>query len=196
MKSEPNSSRTLPVKPFECQQDWADWLSNNHSTASGIWLQLAKKGSGMPSVSYEEAVEAALCYGWIDGQKKSHNEHFWLQRFTPRTAKSIWSKINKEKAIVLMKAGKMQPAGIKQVENAKQDGRWNAAYDSARQVAVPSDLQSALDGNPKAKAFFEALDSRNRYAILFRIQNVKKAETRSKKIAQFVDMLARHEKIY
>lgn len=159
-------------------------------------MQLAKKDAGVQSVSYDEAIEVALCFGWIDGQKKAHSEQYWLQKFTPRSIKSVWSKNNKEKALALIKAGKMKPAGLKEIERAKLDGRWNAAYDSASKSSVPSDFQLALDGNARAKKFFETLDSRNRYAVLFRIQTAKNAETRAKKISQFVQMLERHEKVH
>lgn len=191
-----NKPNTLPNELFEQQRDWATWLKNNYNTSSGVWLQLAKKDAGVQSVSYDEAIEVALCFGWIDGQKKAHSEQYWLQKFTPRSAKSVWSKINKAKALALIKAGKMKPPGLKEIERAKHDGRWNAAYDSASKSAVPSDFQSALDGNARAKNFFATLDSRNRYAVLFRIQTAKNAETRAKKISQFVQMLERHEKVH
>ena len=194
MKSQSRSATALPIHLFEQQQDWAIWLEENHNTSSGVWLQLAKKGADIQSVSYDEAIEIALCFGWIDGQKQAHSEQFWLQKFTRRSDKSVWSKINKEKALALIKAGNMKPAGLEQIEFAKTDGRWDAAYDSASKATVPSDFQSALDANARATGFFEALDSRNRYAILFRIQTANKAETRARRIAQFVQMLERHEK--
>ena len=128
---------------FERQRDWATWLKNNYDTSSGVWLQLAKKDAGVQSVSYDEAIEVALCFGWIDGQKKAHSEQYWLQKFTPRSARSVWSKINKAKALALIKAGKMKPPGLKEIERAKHDGRWDAAYDSASKVTVPSDFQLA-----------------------------------------------------
>jgi uncharacterized protein YdeI (YjbR/CyaY-like superfamily) len=187
---------TLPVLHFARQQDWANWLTENHASSAGVWLQLAKKDAGVPSVSYIEALEVALCFGWIDGQKQAHSEQFWLQKFTRRSRKSIWSKINKDKALALIQAGKMNPAGLNEVERAKSDGRWDAAYDSSSTSTVPSDFQHALDGNARARSFFETLDSRNRYAILFRIQTAKRAETRAKKIAEFVKMLERHEKVH
>jgi uncharacterized protein YdeI (YjbR/CyaY-like superfamily) len=196
VKAPSKSSTTLPIQHFARQEDWANWLAENHRASPGVWLQLAKKGSGEQSVSYDEAVEIALCYGWIDGQKQAHSEQFWLQKFTRRSDKSIWSQINKDKALALIKARKMQAAGLHEVERAKSDGRWDAAYESASKATVPSDFQSALDGNAKAKKFFATLDSKNRYAILFRIQTVKKAETRAKKIAQFVEMLEQHEKVH
>lgn len=187
---------TLPTQLFERQRDWATWLKNNYNTSTGLWLQLAKKNTDAQSVSYDEAIEIALCYGWIDGQKKAHSEQYWLQKFTPRSSKSVWSKINKSKALALIKSGKMKPAGLKEVERAKQDGRWNAAYDSASKSTVPDDFQQALDGNARAGKFFATLDSRNRYSVLYRIQTARNAETRAKRIAQFVQMLAKHEKIH
>ena len=196
MKSPAKSSATLPIHPFEQQKEWAAWLKENHNTSPGVWLQLAKKAADIQSVSYDEAVEVALCFGWIDGQKQAHSEQYWLQKFTPRSDKSVWSKINKDKALALTKAGKMKPAGINEVERAKSDGRWDAAYDSASKAIVPSDFQSALDGNARSKKFFANLDARNRYAVLFRIQTAKKAETRAKRISQFVLMLERHEKVH
>src|SRR5262245_60295957 len=192
----PRNSTDLPVLPFERQKDWDGWLGKNHSTSSGVWLKLAKKSSGIKSVTYDEALEVALCYGWIDGQKRSHDETSWLQKFTPRGPKSIWSKINTEKAQKLIESGRMKPAGLKAVESAKQDGRWDAAYSSQSKATVPDDLQAGLDRNAKAKAFFATLDSHNRYAILHRIHTAKKAETRAKRIEQFVSMLEKKEKIY
>lgn len=196
MKPKLKSSSELPIFYFERKQDWAAWLSNNHTSSPGAWLQLAKKGANAQSVSYDEAIEIALCFGWIDGQKKMHNDQFWLQKFTRRSEKSIWSKINRDKALALIEARKMKPAGLKEIERAKLDGRWDAAYDSSSKATVPSDFQSALDGNVRAKVFFETLDSRNRYSVLFRIQTAKKAETRAKRISQFVLMLERHEKVH
>jgi len=199
MPKEVKSSRNstdLPVLPFERQKDWALWLAKNHATSSGVWLKLAKKSSGIKSVTYGEALEVALCYGWIDGQKKSHDETSWLQKFTPRGPKSIWSKINTEKAQRLIESGRMKPAGLKAVESARRDGRWDAAYSSQSKAVVPDDLQAELDRNAKAKAFFATLDSRNRYAILHRVHTAKKAETRAKRIEQFIHMLEKKEKIY
>ena len=191
-----NTGKDLPVLLFEQQHDWAVWLDEHHGTSPGLWLRLAKKASGLQSVSYDEALEVALCYGWIDGQKKSYDDASWLQKFTPRGPKSIWSKINRAKAEALIASGRMQPAGLKAVESAKQDGRWDAAYDSPRSATVPDDFQAALDQNAKAKAFFATLNSTNRYAILFRIQTAKKAETRAKRIQEFIRMLEQHEKLY
>jgi len=189
-------SADLPILPFASKKKWADWLAKQYDKSTGVWLKLAKKGSEIPSVTYDEALEVALCYGWIDGQKKGFDDKYWLQKFTPRGAKSIWSKINTEKAEKFIKSGVMKPAGLKAIEAAKQDGRWDAAYESQKNISVPDDFQAALDKNPKAKAFFVTLNSVNRYAILFRIHNVKKAETRIKRIQQFVEMLERGEKLY
>ena len=196
MKSQSKSSTELPIHYFERQLDWTAWLNENHTSSPGVWLQIAKKGAEATSVSYDEAVEIALCFGWIDGQKQAHSDQFWLQKFTRRSDKSVWSKINRDKALALIKAKKMKPAGLKEIERAKLDGRWDAAYDSSSKATVPSDFQSALDGNARAKAFFGTLDSRNRYAVLFRIQTAKKAETRAKRISQFVLMLERQEKVH
>jgi len=186
----------LPTILFESQQDWENWLKEYHTETKGIWLKLAKKGTGIRSVDYQQALEIALCYGWIDGQKASYDEQHWLQKFTPRGPRSIWSKINCDKAMALIAEGRMQPAGMLQVERAKADGRWDAAYDGQSKITVPSDLQSELDKNQSAKDFFATLDSRNRYAILFRIQTAKKPETRSARIQKFVAMLAQKQKIY
>lgn len=185
-----------PSLSFEDQESWFSWLRKNHATSPGVWLRIARKGANARSVSYLQAVDAALCFGWIDGQKKSDAGSCWLQRFTPRSAKSIWSKINREKAIRLIGLGQMSAAGLREVERAKRDGRWDGAYDSPRGATIPADFQAALNKFPRAKAFFATLDSRNRYAVLFRIQTAKKAETRAKRIMQFAEMLSRQEKIY
>jgi uncharacterized protein YdeI (YjbR/CyaY-like superfamily) len=190
------SKNDLPKIAFANQKAWEKWLKANHLSSTGIWLQLAKKATTTPSVTYPEAIEIALCYGWIDGQKQSHNAETWLQKFTPRGRKSIWSKINRDKALALIENGKMKPAGLAEVERAKQDGRWEQAYDSPSKAAVPTDLQRALNKNPRAKAFFATLEGRNRYAILWRVQTAKKTETRAKRIALFVEMLERGEKLH
>ena len=191
-----NSLNETPVVLFKRQKDWADWLDKNHAISAGLWLKLAKKTASLESVSYDEALEVALCYGWIDGQKKSCDDLSWLQKFTPRGVKSIWSKINREKAETLIKNGQMRPAGLLAVEHARQAGRWETAYDSQREATVPLDFQTSLNGNAQAKVFFATLDGRNRYAILFRIQTAKKAETRARRIEQFIKMLEQNEKIY
>jgi uncharacterized protein YdeI (YjbR/CyaY-like superfamily) len=181
---------------FKSKVDWAAWLEKNHDNSMGLWLRLAKKDSGLRSVWYKEALEVALCYGWIDGQKKPENEKTWLQRFVPRSEKSLWSKINREKALALIARGEMKAAGLGAIEKARKNGRWQAAYDSPSGATVPRDFQAALDGNARAQAFFEKLDRANRYAVLWRIQTVKKAETRARKIREFVGMLERGEKIH
>lgn len=184
------------VRLFAGQKAWQKWLEKNHRKSTGLWLRLAKKGSGLNSVSYSEALETALCQGWIDGQKKPESEQAWLQRFVPRSARSIWSKINREKALALIAQGRMEAAGLEAIETARKNGRWESAYDSFRTAEVPQDLQAALDANPRAHEFFLSLDRANRYAVLFRIQTVKKAATRAGKIRQFVEMLERNERIH
>jgi uncharacterized protein YdeI (YjbR/CyaY-like superfamily) len=186
----------LPIMLFETQQDWESWLEEHHAEASGAWLKIAKKQTGVSSVSYSEALESALCYGWIDGQKAAFDEQYWLQKFSPRRPKSIWSKVNRDKATALIAEGRMRPAGLRQVELAKADGRWEQAYASQSKITVPDDLQKELDKNPAAQEFFNTLNSVNRYAILFRIQTAKKADTRAARIQKFVEMLAKHETIY
>jgi uncharacterized protein YdeI (YjbR/CyaY-like superfamily) len=183
----------LPTLPFESKKKFAEWLAKNHDTSAGLWLKIAKKAAGISTVTYVEALDVALCYGWIDGQKGSFDEQYFLQKFTPRRPKSIWSKINVEKVEGLIASGEMKPAGLKAVEAAKQDGRWAAAYASQKNIVVPADFQSALEKNKKAKAFFETLTGSKRYSFLFRIETAKKAETREKRIHQFVAMLAKGE---
>jgi uncharacterized protein YdeI (YjbR/CyaY-like superfamily) len=189
-------AQNLPVMAFEDQQAWADWLHTKHAASPGLWIRLAKKASARRSVSYAEAVEVALRYGWIDGQSKSYNETSWLQKFTPRRRRSIWSKINREKAERLIREGRMQPAGLAEIDRAKRDGRWEAAYDSPSVATAPVDFQAALKSSPQASAFFRTLNSRNRFAILFRIQGAKKPATRARRIEQFIRMLENHEKLY
>jgi uncharacterized protein YdeI (YjbR/CyaY-like superfamily) len=185
-----------PVIYFESQAEWESWLEAHHAESDGVWIKFAKKDSGIMSVSYPEAIEGALCYGWIDGQAVRFDEQYWLQRFTPRRAKSKWSKINCAKAEALIVQGRMKPAGLKEVERARADGRWDAAYASPRNMAVPDDLRQRLDEHPDARAFFEGLNSRNRYAILYRIEEAKRPETRTRRIEKFVAMLKAGETIY
>lgn len=186
----------LPILPFANKKEWKSWLAKQHDKSSGVWLKLAKKDAEMPTVTYEEALDVALCYGWIDGQKKGFDDQYWLQKFTRRGPKSIWSKINTEKAEKLIASREMKPSGLKAIESAKQDGRWEKAYAGQKTITIPDDFQAALDENKQAKAFFGALNSVNRYAILFRIHNAKKPETRTKRIQQFVEMLEKGEKLY
>jgi uncharacterized protein YdeI (YjbR/CyaY-like superfamily) len=190
------SSKELPIIGFVTQQDWEAWLAEHYADPTGIWLKIAKKATGTQSISYAEALEGALCYGWIDGQKAAFDEQYWLQKFTPRRPKSVWSQINRDKANALIEAGRMQPSGLRQVELAQVDGRWDAAYAGQSGATVPDDLQEALDKNPLARDFFLTLNSVNRYATIFRVQTAKKAETRAAKIQKFVEMLAKGEKIY
>jgi uncharacterized protein YdeI (YjbR/CyaY-like superfamily) len=185
-----------PKRLFRSKDDWAKWLDERGGKSLGIWLRLAKKGSGLKSVSYKEALDVALCYGWIDGQKQAENEQTWLQRFVPRSTGSVWSKINRERALALIASGEMKPAGLTAIERARENGRWDTAYDSPSKATVPPDFEAALDASPRAKAFFGTLESRNRYAVLWRIQTVKNAETRARKIRQFVEMLERGERIH
>jgi len=186
----------LPTHSFQSQQDWDAWLEEHHADARGVWLKIAKKATGVASVSHAEALEVALCYGWIDGQRARLDDTHFLQKFTPRRARSGWSRVNVEKVSALIAEGKMQPAGLREVERAQADGRWDAAYDPQSAITVPEDLQHELDANPAAQTFFKTLDSRNRYAILYRIQTAKKAETRSARIQKFLAMLAHGQKIY
>lgn len=186
----------LPVLGFRSQAAWASWLDKNHETAVGVWLKLARKASGIASIAHDEAVEAALCYGWIDGQADKFDAEHWVQRFTPRRARSKWSKINCARATELIKTKQMKPAGLREVERAKADGRWAAAYDAKHTATIPEDLGRALKKKRKARELFEALDSRNRYAILYRIQDAKRPETRARRIATFVQMLEDGKKLY
>jgi len=186
----------LPTRRFASEQDWAAWLERNHDRSPGLWLQIAKKGANVASVSYPEALDVALCYGWIDGQKRPQSATFWLQKFGPRTKTSLWSRINREKALALVSAGRMRTPGMREIERAKADGRWKSAYDSARASKVPEDLERALKRSAKARRFFEALDRANRYAILYRLQTAKKAETRARRLADFLKMLERGRKIH
>jgi uncharacterized protein YdeI (YjbR/CyaY-like superfamily) len=185
-----------PVRRFATSAALEAWLARNHRTARGLWLRLAKKGSGLRSVTYAEALEIALCYGWIDGQKRRESQQAWRQRFLPRSANSIWSKINREKVLALIAAKRMKAAGLDAMNAAKKNGTWQAAYDSPSSAKVPEDFAVALDVSPRARDFFQKLDGANRYAVLFRIQTVKRPETRARKIREFVAMLERGERIH
>jgi uncharacterized protein YdeI (YjbR/CyaY-like superfamily) len=186
----------LPVLAFDSRRSWEDWLAEHHHSSPGVWLKIAKKGAGPPTVSYPEALEAALCYGWIDGQKGKLDEEYWLQRFTPRGPRSRWSKINREKAERLIAEGRMQPAGRREVDAARADGRWDAAYEGQATITVPPDLARELDLNPAAKAFFATLSGVNRYAVLYRIHEAKRPQTRAARIAKYVAMLNEHKTIH
>jgi uncharacterized protein YdeI (YjbR/CyaY-like superfamily) len=196
MKKSRTASDALPTLAFPTSRAWAEWLDVYHGDSTGVWLRLAKKGCSFELISHREALEEALCYGWIDGQLKPESATTWLVKFTPRRNRSIWSKINREKAVVLIESGRMKPAGLREVERARADGRWEAAYDSFGKATVPVDLQAVLDRNARAKAFFATLDRANRYAVLWRIQTAKRPETRARRIREFVAMLARHEKLH
>jgi len=188
--SRPDPRRFATRRAFEA------WLRRNHASSDGVWLIMAKPGADEPTVTYAEAVEVALCYGWIDGQKKSVDAHHWLQRFTPRRVRSVWSKANRARAEALIQSGRMQPSGMAEIDRARSDGRWDAAYEGARTAVVPADLQAALDAEPEARAFFDGLDRANRYAVLWRVQTATRPETRSRRIERLVAMLARGEKIH
>ena len=186
----------LPILLFATPPDLEVWLDENHASSPGLWLKIAKKGSGVESVSYAQALELALCFGWIDSQKRGLDERFFLQRFTPRRPRGKWSLINREKAEALIASKAMRPAGLVEVEAAKADGRWEAAYAGQRTAEVPEDLQRELDRSQSAREFFATLDSANRYAILYRLQEAKKPETRERRLRKFIAMLERGEKIH
>jgi uncharacterized protein YdeI (YjbR/CyaY-like superfamily) len=181
---------------FPTAAAWHAWLADHHASASGIWLKIAKKAGSAGTLSYAEALDEALCFGWIDAQTRGLDDDYWLKRFTPRKRGSRWSKINTQKAEALIAAGRMQPAGLAEVESAKADGRWASAYAGARSITVPDDLAAALTANPAAAEFFATLNSANRYAILYRIGTVKRPETRARKIGQYVQMLAEHKMLH
>jgi uncharacterized protein YdeI (YjbR/CyaY-like superfamily) len=186
----------LPIVSFLSPDEWEEWLEDEHATSRGVWLKIARKGTGRLSVSYDEALDVALAHGWIDGQKGRYDDEHWVQRFTPRTPRSRWSKINCARAGALIAAGRMRPAGLAEVERAKADGRWEAAYDGQSTATVPEDLQRALDAHPAARDFFATLSGANRYAILYRVQDAKRPETRARRIAQFVEMLAERRSLH
>jgi uncharacterized protein YdeI (YjbR/CyaY-like superfamily) len=186
----------LPMIAFADADAWEAWLEVEHARADGAWLKIAKRGAGVATVTHAEALDVAICFGWIDGTRRALDETYFLQRFTPRRRGSRWSQINTEKAQALIAAGRMRPAGLAEVQAAKADGRWDAAYAGQRTATVPDDLQAALDANPAAAAFFATLTSQNRYAILYRVQDAKRPATRARRIAQFVAMLARGETLH
>jgi uncharacterized protein YdeI (YjbR/CyaY-like superfamily) len=186
----------LPIVLFATPAKLEAWLEANHSSPEGIWLKIAKKGSGVENVTYGEALELALCFGWIDSQKRGFDEKHFLQRFTPRRPRGRWSRINRDKAEELIAAGAMRPAGLAEVEAARADGRWDAAYEGQRNAKVPEDLQRELDANAAAREFFATLDSANRYAIVYRLNDAKKPETRQRRLRKFVEMLERGEKVH
>jgi uncharacterized protein YdeI (YjbR/CyaY-like superfamily) len=185
-----------PIRAFKSQVAWETWLERNHSSRSGVWMRIARKASGKKSITHPEAVEIALCYGWIDAQARPESETAWLQRFMPRRPRSIWSKINREKAHALIASGRMKPAGLAEVERARKDGRLEAAYESQSGATVPKDFEKELDRHPKAREFFKTLSRSNSYAILWRIHTAKKPETRARRIRTFIEMLEKGETIH
>lgn len=185
-----------PLERFETPRAFERWLSKNHAKVDGIRLEIAKKASGIASVTYAEALEIALCYGWIDGQSKSIDEQWYWQRFTPRRKKSLWSKRNRDIVARLIDEGRMKPAGQAEIDRAKADGRWDQAYDSPSNAKVPDDLAAALRKYPRARRFFDALDARNRYAVLHRLMTAKKPETRAKRLAILIEMLREERKLH
>jgi uncharacterized protein YdeI (YjbR/CyaY-like superfamily) len=189
------ASNPEPLR-FATQREFDAWLRKNQASSDGAWLLIAKAGAEERTLTYAQAVDIALCHGWIDGQKKALDAQHWLQRFTPRRARSLWSKANRAKAEALIQSGRMQPSGMAEIERARGDGRWDRAYDGARTAVVPPDLQAALDSRPEARTFFSQLDGANRYAVLWRVQTAKRPETRTRRIETLVEMLARGEKIH
>jgi uncharacterized protein YdeI (YjbR/CyaY-like superfamily) len=187
---------TIPIKEFKTAEAFETWLIKNHENSNGLWLKIFKKDSGKKTVSYAGALDVALCYGWIDGQKQAYDEQAWLQKFCPRSAKSIWSKINIGHVNRLIQEGQMTPAGLKEVEAAKADGRWAAAYDSSADATVPPEFVKELARNPKAKQFYATLNKANLFSIAYRLQTAKRPETKSKRIKLIIDMLARGEKFH
>jgi uncharacterized protein YdeI (YjbR/CyaY-like superfamily) len=184
------------IIPFTSPAEWDAWLAENHARSNGVWLQIFKKGSGRTTISYAEALDEALCHGWIDGQKKAHDAASWLQKFTPRRPKSVWSKINTGHVARLHKLRKMKSAGLAAVGAAKRDGRWEAAYDSPGNAAIPKDFLDQLGKNKKAKAFFETLNKTNLYSIAWRLQTARKPETRERRMKAILAMLANGEKFH
>jgi uncharacterized protein YdeI (YjbR/CyaY-like superfamily) len=184
------------VKSFSSREKWEAWLSENYDRQEGIWLRIFKKNSGKETVSHAEALDEALCYGWIDGQGKSYDEISWILKFTPRRAKSIWSKRNRDNVERLIKQKRMKPAGLKEIEKAKADGRWDAAYDSPKNMEVPADFINELKKDNKAYEFFKTLNKTNTYAIAWRLQTAKKPETRERRMKKILEMMTRQEKLY
>ncbi|OOG43044.1 YdeI family protein [Polaromonas sp. A23] len=192
----PNDIHSEATLQFALQAEWAQWLAAHHADSKGVWLRHAKKGAPVSTLSHAEALEVALCFGWIDSQRKGESEHFYLQRWSPRGARSVWSKVNRDKVLGYIQTGHMQPAGLAEIERARKDGRWDAAYDPASRAQIPADLQAALDATPGAAEFFATVSAQNRFAVLFRVQGAKKPETRARRIDQFAQMLSRGETIY
>lgn len=186
----------LPEIAFASGAEWESWLEQHHADSDGVAVKIAKKGTGIATVAYPEVLDIAICYGWIDGRRNALDEQWFLQRFGPRRARSRWSRINRHRAEALIAAGRMRPVGLAEVERARADGRWYAAYDGQRTVTVPDDLQRELDARPEAAAFFAGLSSQNRYAILYRLHEARRPETRARRLAKFVAMLEAGETIH
>lgn len=186
----PSRATELPIVRCATEEDWERWLAEQPRDAPGVWLQIAKKGCEPATISYAQALDIAICFGWIDGQKRGHDEGSWLQRFTPRGPRSRWSRVNRDKAERLIAAGRMRPAGQRQVQDAKADGRWDAAYEPQSAATVPPDLQGALDDNPRAAEFFATLTGARRYAFLYRLHHVKTAQARQRRIASYIETLS------
>jgi len=186
----------LPIIPFASRDAWEAWLEEHHATSDGLWLKIARKGSGLETLSFAEALDVALCYGWIDSQADSFDDQYWLLRFTPRRPRSKWSKRNRARVTKLIEEGRMKPVGLREVERARADGRWEAAYDAQSTATVPEDFRRELEKNEEAGEFFATLDSQNRYAILHRIQDAKRPETRARRIEKYAAMLREGKRLY
>ena len=199
VKAKKKKAKPAPAEPtrtFRTRKEFAAWLEKNHARSTGIWARIARKGGGLKSMTYQEGLEVALCYGWIDALKRPENETAWLQRFVPRRPKSLWSRINREKALALVERGEMRAAGQAEIERAQQDGRWDAAYDSPSRATVPAELETELAKRPRAKKFFESLDRINRYAVTWRIQTATNPVTRARRVEKLVDMLEKGQTIH
>jgi uncharacterized protein YdeI (YjbR/CyaY-like superfamily) len=195
-KPEHHAKDNLPIVVFEDAAAWEDWLEDYHAASKGVWLKTAKKSATVTTVTHAEALTSAICFGWIDGQRHPYDDTYYLQRFTPRTPRSKWSQVNREKATQLIKSHRVRPAGAAEVDKAKRDGRWDAAYEPQSRATIPDDFQRELDRNPEAKAFFDTLTGVNRYSFLYRIQDAKRPETRAKRIATFIAMLNERRTFY
>jgi len=195
-KKSSSARAEIPVRAFRDAASWEVWLEKNQTATDGIWMRIAKKASGKKSITYPEALEVALCYGWIDGLKRPESKTTWLQKFTPRRARSIWSQINRDKALALIENGRMKLAGLAEIERAKKNGCWDSAYASSSSATMTPELEAALTKSPRARAFFETLSRTNRYAILWRVQTAKKAETKTKRIQAFISMLEKGETVH
>ena len=191
-----NKHDAYPISTFKDSKALEKWMKKNHGKAEGLWVKIAKASTGIKSITHSDALDLALCYGWIDGLRRRLDDQYFLQKFTPRTSSSTWSVINQQKVATLIKEGRMQPGGLAAIEAAKKNGRWESAYKSQKTIEVPADLQESLDNNKKAKTFFSKLSSQNRFAILFRIGKVKRPDTRARKIEEFVKMLQENRTIY